>query len=51
MLAPLDPRRLVELELVFEIFAHPRHDQRMGIAGDDLRQPAHPGAALGIARQ
>ena len=51
MLAPFDAGRLVELELVLEIFAHPRHDQRMGIAGDDLRQSAHPGAALGVARQ
>src|SRR5215467_13406945 len=32
---PLEALRLVELELVFEKVAHPRHDQGMGVAGDD----------------
>ena len=39
-------RRLVELEFVLQIFAHPRHDQRMGVGGDDLGEPADPRAAL-----
>jgi len=29
MLAPFDAGRLIELELVFQIFAHARHDQRV----------------------
>jgi hypothetical protein len=29
MLAPFDARRLIELEFVFQIFAHARHDQRV----------------------
>ena len=29
MLAPFDARRLIELEFVFQIFAHVRHDQRV----------------------
>src|ERR1700758_3775627 len=36
MLTPFCARCLVELELVLQIFAYPRHDQRMRIAGDDL---------------
>src|SRR5690242_19560612 len=38
MLAPLGPGRLVELEFVFQIFAHARHDQRMRIASHNLHQ-------------
>src|SRR4051812_8283405 len=40
--APGGARRLVELVLAFEKFAPPRHHQRMGVAGDDLREPTHP---------
>ena len=29
MLAPFDTGRLIELEIVFQIFAHARHDQRV----------------------
>jgi hypothetical protein len=29
MLAPFDARWLIELEFVFQIFAHARHDQRV----------------------
>ena len=36
---------------MLEIFAHPRHQQRMGIAGNDLRQAAHAGARARILRQ
>src|SRR5262245_43119600 len=39
---PLEPCRLVELELVLEIFAHSRHQLRMRIAGDVLGKVAHP---------
>src|SRR5215211_2372976 len=38
--APCGADWLVELELMLEIFTHPRHQQRMRIAGDDLRQAA-----------
>src|SRR5262249_23294990 len=34
-----------------EIFAHPRHDQRMGIACDNLRKPANARAPACITRQ
>src|ERR1700704_1511903 len=51
MAAPCHPGGLVDLELMLEIFAHPRHDQRMRIAGDDLGEPAGAGAAARIARQ
>src|SRR5580704_1949830 len=34
--APCQRRRLVEFEFVLQVFAHPWHDQRMRIAGDDL---------------
>jgi hypothetical protein len=29
MLAPFDAGRLIELEFVFQIFAHARHDRRV----------------------
>jgi hypothetical protein len=45
MLAPFDARRLIELEFVFQIFTHARHDQRVRIAGDDLCEPPHTRAA------
>src|SRR5215831_14987677 len=47
----LEPRRLVDLELVLEIFAYPWHQQRMRIAGDDLREPAHPRPRARLLRQ
>ena len=37
MLAPFRTGCLVELKFMFQIFAHPWHDQRMRIAGNDLR--------------
>jgi hypothetical protein len=37
--------------LVFQIFAHAGHDQRVRIAGDDLCEPPHTRAAPGVARQ
>src|SRR6478752_5165823 len=43
--------RLIDLELMRKIFAYPRNDQRMGIAGDDLRKSAHPCASERIFRQ
>ena len=51
MTASLHPLRLVELELVLEIFAHAWHNQRMGIARHDLRQTADSRAASRIFRQ
>ena len=48
---PLEPRGLVELELVLEILAHPRHQEGMGIAGDDLGKRAHPRPRPRILRQ
>ena len=39
MFAPFDAGRLIELEFVFQIFAHARHDQQVQIAGDDLCRP------------
>src|ERR1700693_4945420 len=51
MLAPFEARRLIELEFVFQIFTHARHDQRVRIAGDDLCEPPHTRAAPGVARQ
>src|SRR5262249_54759796 len=45
------PRRdglLVMLELMLEILAHARHDQRMGVRGDELRKAAHPGPAARV---
>src|SRR6266404_8068428 len=51
MAAPCHPGGLVELELMLEIFAHPWHDQRMRIAGDDLGEAANAGAAARIVRQ
>ena len=50
MLAPFDACRLIELEFVFQIFTHARHDQRVRIAGDDLCEPPHTHAAPGVAR-
>src|SRR5262249_5111538 len=44
MTDPFEPRGLVKLELVFEILTHPRHQQRMRVAGDDLRERSHAGA-------
>ena len=51
VLAPLGAGRLVELVLMLEKFAHPRHHQRMGVAGDDLREAAHARPAARIGRQ
>ena len=51
VLRPFRDAGFVDLELMREIFAHPRHDQRMRIGGDDLRQPPHPRAALRVLRQ
>ena len=51
VLRPFRHGGLVELELMGEIFAHPRHDQRMRVGGDDLRQAPHPRAALRVLRQ
>src|SRR4051812_19090619 len=41
VLNPFEARRLVELELAFEIVAHARHDQGMSVAGDDHGERAH----------
>jgi hypothetical protein len=46
MLAPFDAGRLIELEFVFQIFAHARHDQRVRMAGDDLCEPRRRGGRL-----
>ena len=35
MLAPFRARRLVELKFMFQIFAHPRHDQPRGSRGNN----------------
>ena len=51
MLRPFHHGGFVELELIGEIFAHPRHDQRMRVGGDDLRKAPHPRTALRILRQ
>src|SRR5262249_13389230 len=41
MLTPFCARRLIQLEFVLQIFTHPRHDQWVRIAGNDLRQSAY----------
>src|SRR5262249_49834248 len=40
VLRPFDDACFIDLEFVGEIFAHPRHDQRVGIACDNLRKAA-----------
>src|ERR1700720_1011868 len=40
---PFQTRRFVQPEVMLEVFAHARHQERMGVAGDDLRKRAHPG--------
>src|SRR5262249_48207183 len=49
--APCHAGRLVELELVLEVFAHARDQQRMRIAGDDLGEAAHARPVAGLRRQ
>src|SRR5579871_6982730 len=51
MSAPRNACRLVDPELVLQIFTDPRYDQRMGIACHDLRQAAHPRPAARILGQ
>src|SRR5215467_6961931 len=51
VLRPFDDACFIDLEFMREIFAHPRHDQRVGIAGDDLRKAAHTRAPAWITRQ
>src|SRR5262249_20340747 len=51
VLDELEPRRLVDLELVLEIFAHPRPQQRMRVAGDDLRETTHACPRARLLRQ
>jgi hypothetical protein len=41
---------LRQMELALKEFADPRHDERMRVAGNDLRQPADPGAPAWILR-
>ena len=48
------PRRLLrvaQIEFVVEIAPHPRHQQRMALAGDHQRQRADAGAAVDIGGQ
>src|ERR1700731_2488328 len=40
---PFQTRWFVQPEVMLEVFAHARHQERMGVAGDDLRKRAHPG--------
>src|SRR5450759_3836718 len=51
MVTPFQHASLVDLVFMRQVFAHPRYDQRMGVAGDDLRQAAHPRARLRLLRQ
>src|SRR6516164_8362866 len=39
---PFEARGFIELELVLEVFAHARYQERMGIAGYDLSKPPYP---------
>src|SRR5215470_1018788 len=48
---PLQPLRLVDLELVAEVVADPRHDQRVDVARRDLRQPPDARAGARLARE
>ena len=51
VLAPLRARGLVDVELFLEVVAHARDEQGVAVAGDDLRQTAHAGAAFRVFRQ
>ena len=48
---PFEAGGLIELEFLLEVVAHPRHDERMGVAGDDLGERPHAGATARILRQ
>src|SRR2546425_9698008 len=51
MAAPRHARGFVDLELVLQVLAHARHNERMRIAGYDLGETAHPRPAACILRQ
>src|SRR6516225_4326188 len=51
VLNPFQTGGLVKLELVLQVFAHAWHQQRMRVAGDYLRQPAHARACARRGRQ
>src|SRR5215210_1534071 len=48
MPAPGQALGLGETELTLQELADARHDERMRVAGDDLREPAHAGAAARV---
>src|SRR5260370_10434626 len=51
MAAPCHARRLVDLKVVLQVFAHAWHNERIGISGHELCEAAHPRPAARILRQ
>src|SRR5258708_12928451 len=51
VMSPFQDAGLVDLVFMGEVLAHPRHDQRMRVAGDELGKAAHPRPRLRLLRQ
>src|SRR4051812_32944042 len=51
MPAPGEALRFAQIELALQELADARHDERMRVAGDDLREAAHARPAARIGRQ